>query len=75
MAMDQDSRSVTAALAQTVEAQAAQAAEIAALREVTLQAMQESLALHSETREVLGEMRREMEHMKRSLKALGTARA
>jgi hypothetical protein len=79
MARDEDLRGQTAtlrtALEQTVEAHAAEADQLAALRQVMLQAAEHNLALHRRTLAALDSMTREMERMRRTLKALATARA
>ena len=65
---------ITAALGRTVEAHAAEADEMAAVRQALLEANEENLRLHRKTLKALESLEREMERMKRSLKALGMAR-
>ena len=79
MGRDQDLRGETAtlrtALERTIEAHTAEADQLVALRQVMLQAAEQDLALHRKTLAALDSMRREMERMRRTLKALATARA
>ena len=80
MARDDDdlrggTAALKAALERTVEAHTAEADQLAALRHVMLQATEQNLALHRKTLQTVDAMRRELERMKRTLKALATARA
>ena len=79
MADDSQQSSTDTAAAQAFEraaqAHAEQAQELARLRETLLATAQEDLMLHRRTLETLKSLRREIEHIKRKLKALGRARA
>jgi hypothetical protein len=65
---------LAAALQQTVEAHAAEAEELAALRQAMLEANELNLQLHRKALDTLASMTREMERMRRTLKTLSTAR-
>ena len=67
-------RSVTAALGQSVEAHAAEADELVALRQALLQVSEQDLQLHRRTLKTVGSMRREIERLKRRLTKLAQAR-
>lgn len=66
---------LTAALQQTVDAHVSEADELAALRQVMLEANELNLQLHRKTLHTIESMTREMERMRRTLKTLATARA
>ena len=65
---------LTAALQQTVDAHVSEADELAALRQAVLQTNELNLQLHRKALHTIESMRREMERMRRTLKALATAR-
>jgi hypothetical protein len=65
---------LAAPLAQQVEAHAAQAQHMEALRRALLETSEQDLALHRKTLETIRTMQRELERVQRVLRSLATTR-